>query len=98
MLGAFAPHRSVRGLPDTGRAEVAAVRARGWAVDDGGHQPGSASVAVPVRGSTGLVVAALGIAGPAEAVLDGRRQPRPRLVAMVQESAHGIARELGWHG
>ncbi len=74
------------------------MRARGWAVDDGGHQPGTAAVAVPVRGSTGLVVAALGVAGPAEAVLDGRRQPRPRLVAAVQESAQAIARELGWHG
>ena len=98
VLAAFAPHRSVRALPDTGRAEVAAVRARGWAADEGGLHPGTAAVAVPVRGSTGLVVAALGIAGPAETLLDGRRQPRSRLVAMVQESAQGISRELGWHG
>ena len=97
VLVAFAPHRTVRGV-DQARADVAAVRSRGWAVEEGGWEVGAAGLAAPVRGSTGLVVAALGISGPAEAVLDGRRGPRPRLVAMVTESAQAISRELGWHG
>ncbi len=98
VLLAFAPHRSVRGTVDARRADVAAVRARGWAVEDGGHEPGTAGLAAPVRGSTGLVVAALGISGPAESVLDRQHQPRPLLVSMVVESAQSISRELGWHG
>ncbi|SCX59229.1 transcriptional regulator, IclR family [Klenkia marina] len=97
VLVAFAPHRTVRGV-DPARADVAAVRARGWAVEDSGWEAGAAGLAAPVRGSTGLVVAALGISGPAETVLDGHRGARPRLVAMVTESAQAISRELGWHG
>ncbi|SDP66384.1 transcriptional regulator, IclR family [Klenkia soli] len=97
VLVAFAPHRSVRGVVDGGRAEVTAVRTQGWAVEDG-HLPGTVGLAAPVRGSTGLVVAALGITGPPEAVLDGARRPRGRLVAMVVESAQSVSRELGWHG
>jgi DNA-binding IclR family transcriptional regulator len=97
VLVAFAPHRAVRGV-DPARADVAGVRGRGWAVEDGGWEAGAAGLAAPVRGSTGLVVAALGISGPSETVLDGHRGPRPRLVAMVTESAQAISRELGWHG
>jgi DNA-binding IclR family transcriptional regulator len=97
VLVAFAPHRTVRGV-DPARADVPGVRGRGWAVEDSTWEPGAAGLAAPVRGSTGLVVAALGISGPVETVLDGHRGPRPRLVAMVTESAQAISRELGWHG
>ncbi|MEI4271588.1 IclR family transcriptional regulator [Klenkia sp. LSe6-5] len=97
VLVAFAPHRTVGGAGPV-RADVAAVRARGWAVVDGGWEAGVAGLAAPVRGSTGLVVAALGISGPVETVLEGQRGPRPRLVAMVTESAQAISRELGWQG
>lgn len=98
VLTAFAPHRSARGLAETGRAELAAVRSRGWAMEQGEHEAGAGALAAPVRGSTGLVVGALGISGPADAVVDGRGAARPRLVAMVTEAAQAVSRELGWRG
>ena len=49
--------------PDHGRfaAELAAVRARGWALADEELAPGIRSVAVPVRDGTGAVRAAMNV-------------------------------------
>ncbi|MGB0100426.1 MAG: IclR family transcriptional regulator [Nocardioides sp.] len=49
----------------------ARVRQLGWAITDGELEVGLAGVAVPVRGSRGDVVAALGVSGPTQR-LDGR--------------------------
>ncbi len=96
VLTAFAPHRSTRGAPDAGREALTAVRSRGWAVSLGECEPRTGGLAAPVRGSTGLVVAALGVVGPLEAIADGRGQPRAKLVGMVLEAAQAVSRELGW--
>ncbi|QNG36824.1 IclR family transcriptional regulator [Geodermatophilaceae bacterium NBWT11] len=98
VLAAFAPHRSTRGVQDVARAELPAVRAQGWAVECGGFESATGGVAAPVRGSTGLVVAAMGIAGPVDEVCDRRGAARPKLVGMVTEAAHAVSRELGWRG
>lgn len=98
VLAASAPHRSARGPQDAGQAELCTVRNRGWATEHGEHQSGTGGVAAPVRGSTGLVVAALGVTGPLDVVLDRQGQPRARLVAMVVEAAQAVSRELGWRG
>jgi IclR family transcriptional regulator, KDG regulon repressor len=75
------------------RAELAKVRARGWAENVNEAQMGFASVAAPIRNPAGEVVAALSVAGPVQR-LDGdglRRFARP-----VTECAAQISRRLGW--
>ena len=84
------PVRAGAGRP----AELAEVRARGWAVDRGEHQPGRGCIAAPVRGAGGLVVAALGINGSVSALFD-RGVPRAPLLAMVTDAAAAVSRELG---
>jgi len=81
-----------------GTAGPAEVRARGWATDRGEHRPGRGCIAAPVRGSGGLVVAALGINGPVTALFDGRGTPRARLLGMVTDAAAAVSRELGGGG
>jgi DNA-binding IclR family transcriptional regulator len=71
------------------------VRARGWATARGDVEPGTAAIAAPVRGTGGLVVAALGVSGPQGALCDGRGAPRSSVLAMVTDAAHAVSRELG---
>jgi len=78
-------------------AGLADVRARGWAAEHGERQPGFGAIAAPVRGASGLVVAALGLGGPLSGVFDGRGQPRGPLLGMLTDAALGVSRELG-HG
>jgi len=47
------------------KAELKAVRMRGYAVDDGEHQPGIRCVGAPIRDPSGRVVAGLSVSGPA---------------------------------
>jgi DNA-binding IclR family transcriptional regulator len=44
--------------------ELAAIRNRGWAVEDEESEIGMISIAAPIRDDSGEVVAAVGIAGP----------------------------------
>ena len=60
---------SVRGL----RAELAAIRAQGYAELDGELEPELASLAVTVRGASGAAVAFIGVSGPGGR-LDARRR------------------------
>ena len=60
---------SVRGL----RAELAAIRAQGYAELDGELEPELASLAVTVRGVSGAAVAFIGVSGPGGR-LDARRR------------------------
>jgi DNA-binding IclR family transcriptional regulator len=64
------------------------VRAEGFATTGEEMSLGACSVAVPVRGPAGEVVAALGLVVP-----DLRRE-RARLVSALQVAAHGIGRVL----
>ncbi|MBB3677411.1 IclR family transcriptional regulator [Modestobacter versicolor] len=89
-------HRSGH-RPTLAAAELAEVRARGWATARGEVEPGMAGIAAPVRGAGGLVVAALGISGPQSALLDPKGVPRSLVLAMVTDAAHAVSRELG-HG
>ena len=76
------------------RAQLAQVRAQGWAENVNESEIGTASIAAPIRDARGHVVAALSIAGPVQR-LDGanlRRFTRPAV-----EAAAAISRRLGWN-
>lgn len=47
------------------RNELAAVRDRGYAIDDGEHRPGLRCVGAPIRNAQGQVFAGISISGPA---------------------------------
>jgi IclR family transcriptional regulator, KDG regulon repressor len=75
------------------RRELAAVRARGYAVDDEESETGLRSVAAPVRADSGGVIAAISIAGPAH------RMTRKLLLACAREvvdAADAVSQRLGW--
>jgi DNA-binding IclR family transcriptional regulator len=59
-------------LPDADavRADAARARKRGWAVTVDELEEGLAGIAVPVHGSRGRVVAALGVSGPTSRLED----------------------------
>jgi DNA-binding IclR family transcriptional regulator len=50
--------------PELLRVELDAVRERGYALDEGEHQPGVRCVAAPIRDQSGRVVAGISITGP----------------------------------
>lgn len=75
------------------RAELTAVRARGYAVTDEELEPGLIAVAAPVRGFDGGVVAALSVSAPAT------RMSRDRLAAAAGQcvaEAAGLSAALGY--
>jgi DNA-binding IclR family transcriptional regulator len=89
-------HRPAAGAA-VSTADLAEVRVRGWATEQGEYEAGLGGLAAPVRGAGGLVVAALGVSGPRSSLFDGRGLPRSPLLAMVTDAAHAVSRELG-HG
>ncbi len=70
------------------------VRRHGVATEVGDHEADVAGVAAPLRGRGGLVVAAVGLTGPAERVCDGHGRPRERYVSHVREVAATLSRQL----
>ncbi len=76
--------------------ELAAIRAQGYALDNGEHEHEVRCVAAPVRGMNGEVVAAVSVSGPAS-----RMEPlaqQERLIALALASVHRISQRLGYHG
>jgi len=47
------------------RAELLQIKKRGYAVDDGEHQPGLRCIGAPIHDSSGRVIAGVSISGPA---------------------------------
>lgn len=77
------------------RAQLTEIRARGYAAEEGEHQPGLRGVGAPVRDQGGHVLAALGIAGPFW------RLPPTEIEAMAKLAIHGanvISQALGHRG
>jgi DNA-binding IclR family transcriptional regulator len=73
---------------------LAETRARGWGLSVEEWRPGLAGIAAPVRTSGGLVVGAVGIAGPVERLTDTRRHARPALIEHVVAAARSISRDV----
>jgi IclR family transcriptional regulator, acetate operon repressor len=78
--------------PSTLRLELAAVRDRGYAVDDEEHAVGLRCIAAPIFDETGDVVAAISASGPLARIGDERVPP---LGEMVMESARAISMDIG---
>jgi IclR family transcriptional regulator, acetate operon repressor len=75
------------------RAELAGVRARGYAITDEELEPGLIAVAAPVHGFDGAVVAALSVSAPTT------RMTRDRLTAAAghcAQEAAGLSAVLGY--
>jgi IclR family transcriptional regulator, KDG regulon repressor len=107
-LLAFQPEEEIarivsRGLPASapntivdGKAlqrELALVRARSYAVDDEESEVGLRSIAAPIRGDAGQVIAAISIAGPVH------RMTKRMLLGWVRElvgAAEAVSQRLGW--
>lgn len=75
------------------RAELAAIRRRGFAVDDCEHRPGVRCVAAPIRDETGKVFASVSTSGPTWSVTPERT---PELAQIVTYHADRISRRLGY--
>jgi DNA-binding IclR family transcriptional regulator len=75
------------------RAELAAICARGWALDDEEHQPDQRCVAAPIRDVAGRVVAAISVSGPSRRIPDRRIET---LAELVTGHADAIAAQLGY--
>lgn len=79
--------------PDDFRQEMAAIQARGCAINTGEWRTEVRGVAAPIFDSTGRAVAAIGVCSPAT------RMPDSRLVdvsATVSDVASRLSAQLGW--
>ncbi|MEJ2869306.1 IclR family transcriptional regulator [Actinomycetospora sp. OC33-EN08] len=89
---ALTPHTLV--APDDVRAELDRVRRRGWAEAVDEREIGVASLAAPVHGPGGEVVAAISVGAPATRF---HAIPREHLVRCVVEAGEAVSRRLGWN-
>lgn len=76
--------------PETLLAELAQVRSRGWALDDGEQEPGVRCVAVAVPGATTPL--AMSVSGPTDRM---GADTVERVVPLLTDAARRLARTLG---
>ena len=75
------------------RADLAAVRERGYSIDNSEHQIWVRCVAAPIRKSGGQVFAAVSVTGSADRITDERTH---QLSGLVIQTADSISRHLGF--
>lgn len=75
------------------RAELDQVRRQGYGVNVQESEAGMVSLAAPIRGRTGRVVAAVSVAGH---ISNNDAEPIRRLARPVMETAGRISHNLGW--
>jgi DNA-binding IclR family transcriptional regulator len=73
------------------KSELKTIRARGYAVDEGEHQPGIRCVGAPIRDQTMRVVAGLSVSGPARRL---RRDDVVELAKIVMHHADLVSAKL----
>lgn len=76
-------------------AELAAIRARGYSVNEEGLSPGITSLGAPVRDAAGEAVAAISISGPTSRITPARFEDYG---TAVRECAGRISAALGYRG
>ncbi len=76
-------------------AELARIRAQGWAISEGEGHTGIASIAAPIFDAAGEVVGALLLSAPAVRLPARKRQAYTPLVV---EAAQRASRDLGYRG
>lgn len=74
-------------------ANLAEARSRGFATDEGEHQPGLRCVGAPIRDSLGRVFAAISVSAPFRELPPGRV---PQAAKLARHAADSISRRLGW--
>lgn len=74
--------------------EMDSVRGRGYAVDRGECTPDTAALAAPVRHHGGLVIGAVGVAGPYDRVVGPRGEPLRGLVEHTVTTARAVSTQL----
>jgi DNA-binding IclR family transcriptional regulator len=75
------------------KAELVEIRAKGYAMDDEEREPGLRCIGAPVWDSSGVVVAAISVAGP---VFRITRSRVPALSRTIMRIAAGISASLGY--
>ncbi|MBV9462440.1 MAG: IclR family transcriptional regulator [Bradyrhizobium sp.] len=90
-LPRFTPNTIVE--PKTLKAELAAIRSRGYSIDDCEHEPELRCVGAPIRNSAGRVFAAISASGPARRVTVERV---PELAKIVMTHAELLSIRLGY--
>lgn len=79
--------------PQALRRAIGKVRAQGWAILDQELEPGLRSIAVPVRGAGGQVVAAMNVGTQASRV--PLEDLRGRVLPALRDTAEAVSRALG---
>src|SRR5215475_13899369 len=90
-LPRFTPHTIIE--PERLKADLAAIRSRGYSVDDSEHEPELRCVGAPIRNSAGRVFAAISASGPTRRVTPERV---PELAKMVMTHAELLSIRLGY--
>jgi DNA-binding IclR family transcriptional regulator len=75
------------------RAQLRAIREKGWAVDDGEHEDALRCVSAPIRNYRGRVIACISISVPSSRVAGERLE---ELGKMVKEAADKISYSVGF--
>ena len=90
-LPRFTPNTIVE--PKRLKAELAAIRTRGYSIDDCEHEPELRCVGAPIRNSAGRVFAAVSASGPTKRVTSDRV---PELARIVMTHAELLSIRLGY--
>ena len=90
-LPRFTPNTIVE--PKRLKAELAAIRTRGYSIDDCEHEPELRCVGAPIRNSAGRVFAAISASGPTKRVTPDRV---PELARIVMTHAELLSIRLGY--
>ena len=81
--------------PDALSTQLALIRSRGYAVDEGEHQPGLRCIGAPIRDRNGHVFAAVSISGPSWEISVEKTDGMSKI---VMHHAGVISQRLGYSG